>query len=440
MRLSRAVARFGLAMTLAGAGFLIAGPALDGHAEVGGAGCTAHIAGHDVATVNSQDQSTAIHVQKTDNIGLDLSGEPAQNGVHVDYNLVGGVSIGKDGSGTSYSATVGDYANVTGLYLVRGVSKPAGACTAAALVQVDGNPLASPIGDAAAGLTAVGGVMVLAGGALAAGQSGGDDFSMSTDGGEPKSLYDQGQLTEYDSRVLVRAGTADPGDAQWEKHLDKMKNTGFCGAALPMALLMTTMVMMGAVPTAGVPQRSVQVPRARWRPRLSVLGLLGGLLGSLGAVVLMELNGNVYPTRQWTIEALVGGVVVGLVVPSLGNAIAAWRINRRRAAWVAALQRRGSAGAATAAPATAAPAAAATAAPAAAAAPMAAAPQWTATHRVPSGGIPTWAAPDPTAEPGPNLDPGLEVQVVEDRGDWSRVVCDNGWSCWVDRRRLEALG
>ncbi|HXA29295.1 MAG TPA: hypothetical protein VN193_11185 [Candidatus Angelobacter sp.] len=408
------VARLGLAMTIAGAGLVLVGPPLVGHAEVGGAGCTAHIAGVDVANVNSQDQNTAIHVQKTDSIRLDLAGEPGQTGVHVDYNVAGGASIGKDGSGTSYSATVGDYANVTGLYLVRGTSKPSAACTAAALVQVDGNPLSSPIGDAAAGLTAVGGAMVLAGGALAAGQSGGEsDVSASMGGGESQSLYDQGQLTQFDNRVIMRAGQDDPGDASWQKQLGKMKNTGFCGAALPMALVMTTMVMMGAVPTVGVPQQRLQVPRARWRPRLSVLGILGGLLGSLGSVVLMELNGTVYPTRRWTVEALAGGLLVGLIVPSLGNAIAAWRINRRRAARFALLQQQPTAATVAAA--------------------------WTATHRVPSGGMPSWPAPDPAAEPGPNLDPGLDVQVVEDRGDWARVVCDNGWSCWIDGRRLEPL-
>ena len=69
-----------------------------------------------------------------------------------------------------------------------------------------------------------------------------------------------------------------------------------------------------------------------------MLGVLGGLLGSAGAVILMELNGNVYPTRTWTIEALVGGLLVGLIIPSLGNAVAVWRINRRRAAMFARLR------------------------------------------------------------------------------------------------------
>src|SRR5262249_49239090 len=140
-------------------------------------------------------------------------------------------------------------------------------------------------GLAAAGVTAVGGAMLLAGGAVAAGQSGGESgVSASMDAGAPPNLYDQGQLTEYDNRVIMRAGADDPRDRAWQRQLDKMKNVGFCGAALPMALLMTTLVMMGAAPTVGGPQQQLRYPRARWRPRLSVLGILGGLLGSLGAV------------------------------------------------------------------------------------------------------------------------------------------------------------
>lgn len=409
MRMQRAVARFGLAMTIAGAGCLLLGTPIVGHAEVGGAGCTAHIAGVDVANVNSQDQGTAIHVQKTDSVSVDLAGEPGQTGVHVDYNLIGGASIGKDGSGTSSSARVSDYVNATGLYLVRGTSRPGGGCTAAALVQVDGNPLSTPIGDAAAGVAAAGAVMVVAGGALAAGQGGGEDASASMAGGDGNTMYDRGELTAYDNRVITRAGADEGNDPAWNTQLTKMKNVGFCGAAVPMALMMTTLAMMGAVPVGAAPQQPRRIPRAHWRPRLSVLGILGGLLGSLGAVALMELNGTVYPTRTWTIEALAGGVLAGLVIPSLGNAIAVWRINRRRAARFARLR------------------------------PPTAAAAWTATHRVPAVGLPTWPAPDPAAAPGPNLDPGLAVQVVEDRGDWVRVVCENGWSCWVDGRRLERL-
>ena len=64
------------------------------------------------------------------------------------------------------------------------------------------------------------------------------------------------------------------------------------------------------------------------------------------------------------------------------------------------------------------------------------APAWTPTHRVPAGGIPAWAAPDPSQAPVANLAAGLDLVVAETRGDWARVVAVNTWSGWVDKRRL----
>jgi hypothetical protein len=60
------------------------------------------------------------------------------------------------------------------------------------------------------------------------------------------------------------------------------------------------------------------------------------------------------------------------------------------------------------------------------------------THRVPKAGLASWAVPDPAAAPGPRLDSGLEVQVLESLPtEWTRVLCSNGWSAWVDGRLLE---
>ena len=49
-----------------------------------------------------------------------------------------------------------------------------------------------------------------------------------------------------------------------------------------------------------------------------------------------------------------------------------------------------------------------------------------------------WAAPDPSLPVSVTLAGQLEVAVVERSGDWSRVVAVNGWTGWVDGRRLEA--
>lgn len=68
--------------------------------------------------------------------------------------------------------------------------------------------------------------------------------------------------------------------------------------------------------------------------------------------------------------------------------------------------------------------------------PPPAAPAWTATHRVPDEGMAAWTAPDPSLPPAVTLGGRLELVVAERAGDWARVVAVNGWTGWVDGRRL----
>ncbi|MGC5040613.1 hypothetical protein ACPXCS_34190 [Streptomyces sp. DT190] len=65
-------------------------------------------------------------------------------------------------------------------------------------------------------------------------------------------------------------------------------------------------------------------------------------------------------------------------------------------------------------------------------------PGFRPTHVVPQHGMPAWEAPD-TARPTADLDPLLPVQLLERQGDWGHVLCFNGWSAWVDGRRLVAV-
>jgi len=65
---------------------------------------------------------------------------------------------------------------------------------------------------------------------------------------------------------------------------------------------------------------------------------------------------------------------------------------------------------------------------------------WVATHTVPGGGIPAWAEPDPGLAPVANLSARVELQVNEQRGAWARVTGSNGWTGWVDARKLRQLG
>jgi len=86
------------------------------------------------------------------------------------------------------------------------------------------------------------------------------------------------------------------------------------------------------------------------------------------------------------------------------------------------------ASAATAGSATAGAAAATGAAPAAAS-------PFAPTHKVPVEGLPAWQVPDGST-PAVGLAGGLELELVQRVADWGHVRASNGWTGWVDARRL----
>jgi hypothetical protein len=62
------------------------------------------------------------------------------------------------------------------------------------------------------------------------------------------------------------------------------------------------------------------------------------------------------------------------------------------------------------------------------------------THEVPPGGMSAWARPDPSLPAAAHLEARVQLRVDETRGAWARVTGSNGWSGWVDARRLAGLG
>jgi hypothetical protein len=66
----------------------------------------------------------------------------------------------------------------------------------------------------------------------------------------------------------------------------------------------------------------------------------------------------------------------------------------------------------------------------------AAAPVWLPTHVVPPGGLPAWDAPDPARQPIAMLSERVELVVIARAGAWAQVRGVNGWTGWVDGRRL----
>lgn len=61
---------------------------------------------------------------------------------------------------------------------------------------------------------------------------------------------------------------------------------------------------------------------------------------------------------------------------------------------------------------------------------------WAPTHRVPLGGMRAYAHPHPAAPVVAELPERLELRLVERRADWANVRAVNGWTGWVDGRRL----
>lgn len=57
------------------------------------------------------------------------------------------------------------------------------------------------------------------------------------------------------------------------------------------------------------------------------------------------------------------------------------------------------------------------------------------THVAPAGGLDAWSEPA-SGPAAAHVDAGVPLAVVERRGDWAQVVAENGWSGWVDGRKL----
>ena len=149
-----------------GAAVGVASPA---GAEVAG-DCTATMAGRDVAPLSSSKPSDAIKVNSRSQIVAGASSAAPIDGYRVQLAMGGFkwtiATGGASGNSWSRSVSVKKYAiHGVGLYKVIGTSVGAGTCSGAVLVRVGGrSPLATTAGVAAAALTALGGLGLVAGG------------------------------------------------------------------------------------------------------------------------------------------------------------------------------------------------------------------------------------------------------------------------------------
>lgn len=269
-------------------------------AEVTG-DCSATFAGVDVADRSSTDPADAIPVQQGSSVPAAGQSPAPVNRVRVQLEFAGFRWTVADSavSGTTWQETVDvdRYARYgVGLYKVLAVSEGAGTCTAAALVRVEGDPLRTAAGLGGAGLAAAGLAGLLVAGARAAGE--GRGATPPAPGG---------------------------GGAVWGAGI----NDGFrlCVGCLLPALLLTALVLVSGVPAAagggGGPAR-----RVRWRPRISFVGLVAGLLTGVGSLILLQQYAVAYPTRTLTILVVGAGLALGVAIPSLFRLVAVRRLRR----------------------------------------------------------------------------------------------------------------
>jgi hypothetical protein len=303
------------------------------HAEISGR-CEATLNSVDVRGVSSGNRDNDIKVSEHSRVPIVMTSPQGFRSHKIQLEFADRrwtVSDKTDDGSNTFtdSVNVDDYATYgVGLYKIVGVATLSDGtkCTGAATVDVSGNPLATVAGVVAAGTVVVGTVGAVASGGLAAG-----------------SLGSAGNAAAdaFAAEESARAASPDPYrySYAYRPRVDWPWSMLGCFFALPMLLL--TLPFMAVTGGAGGPppepaRELPRFPRMRWMPRLTLLGVVSGLLAGLGGAVLLQQYAIDYPTQSAIIRDLVAGAVVyGLIIPTLGRTIAVLRFNGR----ISALER-----------------------------------------------------------------------------------------------------
>lgn len=71
----------------------------------------------------------------------------------------------------------------------------------------------------------------------------------------------------------------------------------------------------------------------RYKPKVSLVGMLSGVLVGISLLALAHQNGSIYPTRNLAIASAVAGLLLfGIALPSLTRMRKVRKVNRRLAA------------------------------------------------------------------------------------------------------------
>jgi hypothetical protein len=290
--------------------------------------CTGSIAGTSVKGLGTS-ESDAITVDKNSVVNVGMAAQRRMSHYSIALAFAGFNWTVKDKDISSQSwddgVSVDKYAKYgVGLYRVTGTSTGPGlSCSGAALVKVTGNPLSTAAGVAGLAMAVVGVGGVAAAGGAAAGQARRQRRSVEQwvtdqmdDGGAeaPAAGADPGADERTADNIAFGANLA--GTPKW------------CGFLALSALMLTTGAMLGGAGGGTAPAGTRRLPRVRFAPRISFIGLLSGLLLGIGVGVLLQQYAVLYPTRTIAIVELACGLALGILIPSLMRLAAVRKTNR----------------------------------------------------------------------------------------------------------------
>jgi hypothetical protein len=305
-------------------------------AEISGP-CGATLNGVDVKGVDSGNRDNDIKVSSDSKVPVVFTSAKGFKSHKIQLEFLSRrwtVADKKDDGATQFSdsVNVNDYATYgVGLYKVVGVGTltDGTTCSGAATVNVGGNPLTTVAGAAAAGTVAVATVGAVATGLAASSSSAGGLKPMQDVMDDLMDISDEVEAARLRAERLRTAGAFFNFAAMFG-----------CFGTLALALLMLPFAAIsggdrsgdsgGAAPPAAGPGAPQRLPRARWTPRITLLGLLSGLLVGVGVVVLLQQYAIEYPTMAAAVrDVAIGVVLYGVVVPTVGRTFAVRRLNGR---------------------------------------------------------------------------------------------------------------
>ena len=327
-----------------GAAFMSASTA---YAEIDGP-CEATIAGVPVGPLDSGDRGDDIKVSEHEQVVVTATSTTGFASHKVELEFAGQrwtVSDEEDDGSTSWSDTVNvdDYATWgVGLYKVIGVSTLSNGetCEGAATVDVDGNPLTTVAGGVALGGAVVGTI----GAAAVATRGSWSPMNSLEDMLGTAEVVDMVETDFRQTHERVQREREERQDRAFGRLATWLDIA--CGTMAIVALLLTPLMALtggGAggpsepgtpgQPAGGAPKPAAGPLRVPWRLRISLVGLICGLLAGAGAVVLMQQYSIEYPTLAVVIRTVVVAIIVyGIVLPTVGYTIGWFRANRRIAA------------------------------------------------------------------------------------------------------------